>query len=143
MLLLLWLAAAGVSVSAVAADGSGHCVLYDVCGQDPSAKDQPHRLLNCLYDGPAKKASEEDKQLLSDVCPHLMQDDLRLCCSTRQLKDLKQNFILPENLLGRCPACLANFRKNFCDLTCRPDQSLFVNVTKRVKAPGFDGECSS
>ena len=57
-----------------------------------------------------------------------------------QIADMEENFNLPEAVLARCPTCLANFRKNFCDLTCRPDQSRFVNATKTVKATDFKGE---
>lgn len=28
-----------------------------------------------------------------------------------------------------CPACLRNFLNLFCELTCSPNQSLFINVT--------------
>jgi hypothetical protein len=57
-----------------------------------------------------------------------------------QIDDMAKNFKLPEAILGRCPTCLANFRRNFCDLTCRPDQSRFVNATKVVKAKNFKGK---
>ena len=123
----------------------GHCVWYGVCGQDPDASGS-HRLLNCRYDGPAKEASDEDAAVLRETCPHLADElerrggPVSLCCDSRQLSDLKRAFALPESLMGRCPACLANFRKNFCDLTCRPDQSRFVNVTKAVRGPSFSGE---
>ena len=53
---------------------------------------------------------------------------------------MEENFNLPEAVLARCPTCLANFRKNFCDLTCRPDQSRFVNASKTVKATDFKGK---
>ena len=32
-----------------------------------------------------------------------------------------------------CPACLRNFLNLFCELTCSPDQSLFINVTSTTK----------
>lgn len=32
-------------------------------------------------------------------------------------------------LLVGCPACLRNFLNLFCELSCSPDQSLFINVT--------------
>lgn len=50
----------------------------------------------------------------------------KLCCSEGQLEDLNANFKLAENFLGRCPTCFYNFRMNFCDMTCRPDQSRFL-----------------
>ena len=57
-----------------------------------------------------------------------------------QIGDMEENFNLPEAVLARCPTCLANFRKNFCDMTCRPDQSRFVNASRTVKAEDFKGE---
>jgi hypothetical protein len=32
-------------------------------------------------------------------------------------------------LLVGCPACLRNFLNLFCELSCSPNQSLFINVT--------------
>lgn len=139
--LLLVLAAA-----AAATEGDkGHCIWYGQCGQDPD-QTASHRKLNCAYDGPAKPASPADLDLLADACPHLARElpadggSVSLCCDTGQLTDLKRSFALPESLMGRCPACLANFKKNFCDMTCRPNQSHFVNVTRRVSGPTFSGE---
>ena len=54
--------------------------------------------------------------------------------SPQQLQDLKNNFKLAGALLGRCPTCMSNFRKNFCDMTCRPDQSKFLK-TKLIEGP--------
>jgi Niemann-Pick C1 protein len=111
----------------------GRCIWYDVCGKDPEPPNQnnPH-CLNCAYDGPAKQLPDEFGKLLDDACPHLRQDlegDLRLCCSPQQLNDLKNNFLMASAFLGRCPTCMYNFRKNFCDMTCRPDQSLFLKAS--------------
>lgn len=36
-----------------------------------------------------------------------------------------------------CPACLRNFLNLFCELTCSPDQSLFINVTSTTKVITF------
>ena len=57
-----------------------------------------------------------------------------------QIGDMEENFKVPDAMLARCPTCLANFRKNFCDMTCRPDQSRFVNASKTVKAKDFKGK---
>ncbi len=43
---------------------------------------------------------------------------------------MQTQFVYPESMLGRCPSCLYNFKKNFCDLTCRADQSRFLNRTR-------------
>ena len=64
---------------------------------------------------------------------------MRLCCSTRQLRDLRTSFAKVSPFLAAiCPTCWYNFRKNFCDLTCSPDQASFVKPNKFVSGPGFD-----
>ncbi len=117
----------------------GHCLWYGVCGPDPSlspAAGASH-CLNCNYEGDAKLLSSDYDALLDEACPHLRKDlegDLHLCCSPAQLLDLKTNFELAGALLARCPTCMYNFRKNFCDMTCRPDQSKFLR-TKLIEGP--------
>ena len=111
----------------------GHCVWYDVCGKDPNPPNtkNPH-CLNCAYDGEAILLNSTYEKLLDEACPHLRGDlegDFRLCCSPSQLQDLKSNFDMAQAFLNRCPTCFYNFRKNFCDMTCRPDQSLFLKAT--------------
>ena len=62
-----------------------------------------------------------------------------LCCSLRQLTDLKVNFVTPQLFIEPyCPTCYYNFRKNFCDMTCSPDQSMFVRANNVVEGPGYD-----
>ena len=57
----------------------------------------------------------------------------------RQLTDLKTNFVLPQTLIeASCPTCYYNFRKNFCDMTCHPDQSTIVRADHVVVGPGYD-----
>ena len=64
---------------------------------------------------------------------------VKLCCSTRQLRDLQTNFqMVSVFLAATCPTCYWNFRKNFCDLTCSPDQASFVKADSFVEGPGFD-----
>ena len=140
-LLILALGLISLSGLSMAYDSKGHCVWYDVCGPDPAYNDttNPH-CLNCHYEGKAKKLDKEFEHLIDEACPHLREDlegDLTLCCSPNQLKDLVSNFQMASNFLGRCPTCMYNFRKNFCDMTCRPDQSLFLK-TKTVMAPKRD-----
>ena len=54
-------------------------------------------------------------------------DHPALCCDDQQVNDILTNFKQAEAILGRCPTCYYNFRVNFCDMTCRPDQSKFLN----------------
>ena len=139
--LILLLIFCGIANSAKNAEGQ--CIWFGKCGKDPKFNDNRH-ILNCLYRGAPKIAKTQDVQKLKAICPHLIEEfgenELNLCCDSEQIEDLVENMALPSAVLERCPTCLANFRKNFCDLTCRPDQSKFANASKIVKAPGFDGK---
>ena len=87
-------------------------------GNDPSLV----HYLNCHYTGPAKPATGEMLEILAEACPHLYEGGApqNLCCSKRQLMDLKTNFVTPQQIIEPvCPTCYYNFKKNFCDLTCR------------------------
>lgn len=42
----------------------------------------------------------------------------------------------PNTLIGSCPACKHNFFNMFCQFTCSPDQSLFINVTAAADKNG-------
>uniref|UniRef100_A0A8C1WAG5 Niemann-Pick disease, type C1 n=1 Tax=Cyprinus carpio TaxID=7962 RepID=A0A8C1WAG5_CYPCA len=55
----------------------------------------------------------------------LVYGDNRVCCDTQQLKTLKNNIQIPL----QCPACFFNFMTLFCELTCSPRQSDFINST--------------
>uniref|UniRef100_A0A8C7WFP4 Niemann-Pick disease, type C1 n=1 Tax=Oncorhynchus mykiss TaxID=8022 RepID=A0A8C7WFP4_ONCMY len=53
-----------------------------------------------------------------------------LCCDVQQLHTLKGSLQLPLQFLSRCPACFFNLMNLFCELTCSPLQSLFMNGTQ-------------
>ena len=126
-----------ILIAAVLCGADADCVWYGKCGRDPKFGDDRH-VLNCVYDGPAKEASKNDLETLREICPHLAEFS-SLCCSSQQIRDMAENFALPSAVLERCPTCLANFRKNFCDLTCHPEQARFANASKVVTAAAFDG----
>ena len=115
-------------------DPSGHCIWYGECGNNKFLQEDTLHIWNCFYDGKGKKlqtASYYDKLL--SACPHFVDDfgpdpsQWELCCNEDQIDALYDNFVLPESILARCPTCLNNFKKQFCDLTCRPDHSLFMD----------------
>ena len=102
--------------------GEQQCTWYGKCGPDPAFGDTKHDL-NCVYDGPPKPlTSRDDLRLLSEVCPHLTRSssEVNFCCNGEQIRELASSLATPAAMLGRCPACLENFRRNFCDLTCSP-----------------------
>ena len=67
-------------------------------------------------------------ELISEVCPHLIEEHsaderLDLCCSIRQLAEAKAQFQTLSGIVGRCPTCIGNFKRLFCDLACHPGLS--------------------
>ena len=82
--------------------------------------------MNCLYNGPAKQMNDtKGKQIMAELCPELV--GKKTCCSTKQLQALQDNVNTLHQLSGRCPACWNNMRKLYCETTCSPDQSLFMD----------------
>ena len=93
---LLFLAAASIARG----QQPGHCIFYDSCGWDPDYEDgiggNTIHYLNCAYDGPAKRATNEQLEILRDACPHLYTGgEQDLCCGLKQLRDLQENFVTP------------------------------------------------
>jgi len=144
--LLFWFQGAG------AEPALNQCIWYDTCGWNPHCADgvgcNGVQFLNCRADpdDPSPQpADEEALGLLESECPHMYEElvkpgaEVKLCCSTRQLRDLQTNFqMVSVFLAATCPTCYWNFRKNFCDLTCSPDQASFVKADSFVEGPGFD-----
>ena len=68
------------------------------------------------------------REMLVDVCgPQYA--DTPVCCTSAQVKTLRDNIGRAELLIASCPACKNNFREFFCAFTCHPDQGAFVQVT--------------
>ena len=72
--------------------------------------------------------------LLRKTCPELVHESDEgspLCCSGEALYKLSDSFSLAETVgLGRCPSCIHNFKKLFCQLSCSPQQNKFIKVNK-------------
>ncbi|XP_070150213.1 NPC intracellular cholesterol transporter 1 isoform X4 [Polyergus mexicanus] len=118
--------------SPVASDENSHCIWYGECYMDGAM----HKKY-CVYDGPAKPLSSEGQELLAKNCPHLLVDNgkgINTCCDMNQLITMDANLKLASNFLKRCPSCLDNLAKHFCDYTCAANQSKFINVTKTGEA---------
>ncbi|XP_043595088.1 NPC intracellular cholesterol transporter 1 isoform X5 [Bombus pyrosoma] len=115
-------------INAVSATQDGQCIWYGECYTDMYMHKK-----NCPYTGPAKLLDNEGQKLLAKNCPHLMIDSgngINTCCDTNQLKTMDQNIKLASNFLNRCPSCLDNLVKHFCEFTCSTVQSKFINVTE-------------
>ncbi|XP_073710084.1 NPC intracellular cholesterol transporter 1 [Misgurnus anguillicaudatus] len=114
---------------------SQHCIWYGECGKS----DIPEKKLNCNYTGPPLPLSGEGQELLQELCPSYVYGDNRVCCDAQQLKTLKDSMQIPLQYLSRCPACFFNFMSLFCELTCSPRQSQFLNVTEYKIVPDEQG----
>uniref|UniRef100_A0A8C8ZF85 NPC intracellular cholesterol transporter 1 n=1 Tax=Prolemur simus TaxID=1328070 RepID=A0A8C8ZF85_PROSS len=103
---------------------SQSCVWYGECGIASGDK-----RYNCKYSGPPKPLPKDGYDLVQEHCPGFFFDNVSLCCDVQQLRTLKDNLQLPLQFLSRCPSCFYNLLTLFCELTCSPQQSQFLNVT--------------
>ncbi|CAH2284946.1 Niemann-Pick C1 [Pelobates cultripes] len=110
---------------------SQHCVWYGECG-----KTETGQQYNCAYSGPPKPLPEEGHTLLQQLCPSLYYGNVSVCCDVAQLNTLNSHLQLPLQFLSRCPSCFFNLMTLFCELTCSPRQSEFLNVTQTSPLDG-------
>ncbi|KAK9538617.1 hypothetical protein VZT92_003779 [Zoarces viviparus] len=103
-----------------------HCVWYGECGESIKV---PGKKYNCNYTGPPKPLDSQGYDLLKELCPGYDYGNRSLCCDANQLNTLKGSLQLPLQFLSRCPACFFNLMNLFCELTCSPHQSRFMNAT--------------
>lgn len=104
-----------------------HCVWYGECGESSQV---PGKKYNCKYDGPPVPLKTEGYELLTELCPGYNYGNRSVCCDEAQLNTLKGSLQLPLQFLSRCPSCFFNLMNLFCELTCSPHQSQFMNATK-------------
>ncbi|XP_068196952.1 NPC intracellular cholesterol transporter 1 [Antennarius striatus] len=104
-----------------------HCVWYGECG---TSEKVPGKRYNCNYTGPPTSLPPQELDLLRELCPGYDYGNRSLCCDVNQLNTLKGSLQLPLQFLSRCPSCFFNLMNLFCELTCSPHQSQFINATK-------------
>ncbi|XP_066575598.1 NPC intracellular cholesterol transporter 1 isoform X2 [Amia ocellicauda] len=104
-----------------------HCVWYGECQDVPNKEGKKY---NCNYTGPPEPLPQEGHDLVMELCPGFDYGNVSLCCDVQQLQTLKGNLQLPLQFLSRCPSCFVNLMNLFCELTCSPRQSEFLNVTQ-------------
>ncbi|XP_019435795.1 PREDICTED: Niemann-Pick C1 protein-like [Lupinus angustifolius] len=98
-----------------------YCAMYDICGQRSDGK-----VLNCPYPSHSVKPSELFSSKIQSLCPEITGN---VCCTEYQFDTLREQVQQAVPILVGCPACLRNFLNLFCQLSCSPHQSLFINVT--------------
>ena len=72
--------------------------------------------------------------MLNRLCPELKGQ--HTCCSTDQLIAFSAIELFVAPLTKRCPACWHNLRRLFCQLTCNPDQSVYMDPIKVDNSTG-------
>ncbi|XP_019056675.1 PREDICTED: Niemann-Pick C1 protein-like [Tarenaya hassleriana] len=104
---------------------AGYCAMYNICGARADGK-----LLNCPFNTPAVKPDDLLSSKIQSLCPTITGN---VCCTETQFDTLRTQVQQAIPFVVSCPACLRNFLNVFCELTCSPDQSLFINVTSVAK----------
>ncbi|XP_077471971.1 NPC intracellular cholesterol transporter 1 [Stigmatopora argus] len=112
-----------------------HCVWYGECAPSPLV---PTKNYNCNYTGAAISLDPEGYELLAELCPGYDYGSRNVCCDVKQLRTLRGSLQLPLQFLSRCPSCFANLVNLFCELTCSPRQSEFMNATKFENSTEFN-----
>ncbi|EFH67498.1 predicted protein [Arabidopsis lyrata subsp. lyrata] len=108
-----------------AKQSAGYCAMYDICGARSDGK-----VLNCPFNIPAVKPDDLLSSKIQSLCPTITGN---VCCTETQFDTLRSQVQQAIPFIVGCPACLRNFLNLFCELTCSPDQSLFINVTSTTK----------
>ncbi|XP_022762939.1 Niemann-Pick C1 protein isoform X4 [Durio zibethinus] len=105
-----------------------YCAMYDICGQRSDGK-----VLNCPYGSPSVKPAELFSAKIQSLCPSISGN---VCCTEDQFDTLRAQVQQAIPFLVGCPSCLRNFLNLFCELSCSPNQSLFINVTSVSEVNG-------
>ncbi|CAH8284969.1 unnamed protein product [Eruca vesicaria subsp. sativa] len=124
-LLLLLLILCNILCGVEARKSAGYCAMYDICGARTDGK-----VLNCPFNIPAVKPDDLFSSKIQSLCPTITGN---VCCTETQFDTLRSQVQQAIPFIVGCPACLRNFLNLFCELTCSPDQSLFINVTSTAR----------
>lgn len=124
----------------------GHCIWYGQCSNAGG------KVKNCPYTGPAKPLNPSSANTLKKWCPHLFPENsdapskficffmecrfdynskfvsVNTCCDEKQVASLDVNLGMASGFIKRCPSCLQNFVRHFCEMTCASNQSDFLVV---------------
>ncbi|XP_020260992.1 Niemann-Pick C1 protein-like isoform X2 [Asparagus officinalis] len=103
----------------------GFCSMYGICAERSDGKP-----LNCPFNTPSVKPDKLLSSKVQSLCPTITGN---VCCTADQFDTLRKQVQQAIPLIVGCPACLRNFLNLFCELSCSPNQSLFINVTSILK----------
>ncbi|KAD5960225.1 hypothetical protein E3N88_11697 [Mikania micrantha] len=95
--------------------------MYDICGTRSDGK-----VVNCPFGSPSVKPDDLLSSKIQSLCPTISGN---ICCTETQFDTLRSQVQQAIPFLVGCPACLRNFLNLFCELSCSPNQSQFINVT--------------
>lgn len=99
------------------------CTLYGNCGS--TSRFTPN--LPCVVEREPAELDPDSRAALEHICGEM---PATVCCTAEQVTQLKTNLHKAETIIGSCPACRKNFFNLFCEFTCSPNQSDFVEVIR-------------
>lgn len=83
--------------------------------------------LPCAEPSPAQPVSDSLRASLESICG--ITDYTHSCCNEESLSRLSDSLQQASAFIALCPACSDSFRRYYCEFTCSPDQSTFINIT--------------
>lgn len=101
----------------------GYCNTFDNCGK----KSLFGKPLPCANFVPATQPNKESRDKLQKICG---QDFEYVCCSPDQIDELESSLKRVDPIISSCPACHKNFYDFFCQFSCSPNESTFVEIIK-------------
>ncbi|PIK45691.1 putative niemann-Pick C1 protein-like [Apostichopus japonicus] len=114
------------------------CSLSGLCGPNPETSDRTK--LFCYYNEAPQRMNEVDgRSRVNLYCPEYDSGTTQgpeLCCDGDQMIEMEPIFRTVQQFFARCPACQINLLNIFCNLLCSVDQSIFINATELIPAPG-------
>ena len=105
----------------------GYCNTFDNCGK----KSIFGKELPCSNYTKAQTPDVESRERLQKICG---QDFEYVCCSPAQIESLESNLKRVDAIISSCPACHKNFYDFFCQFSCSPNESTFVEIVKTENA---------
>ncbi|KAE8745772.1 hypothetical protein FOCC_FOCC007488 [Frankliniella occidentalis] len=112
----------------VAEAAEQQCIWYGECNTDEKGFKQ-----NCVdSQGPRKLTDAAALETLRSDCPNLFneQGEAITCCDADQIATMHASLLKAAAIYSRCPACFRNFYSIFCETTCSPTQSEFLEVVE-------------